>query len=212
MRPIDNWNTVQTQNYGGGFPTLPAGWYSAIILKAQEDKTSGGTPTFDFYVDITGGEYTGYYKKDFATQTPAPGREKKWRGMLRCFTTEKGLPFFKGAITAIEDSNKDYKWDWNEAGLKGKIVGLGVRGEEYEANDGTVKITNRPFAFCDVKKVIEGNMEPPKVKALRVARSSAGTSSGNGSMIPGLNANHYQATAQTAPKFEELDPEEELPF
>ena len=38
---------------------------------------------------------------------------------------------FGNAIWAIEQSNPGYHWDWNEQGLKGKAVGINVRGGTY---------------------------------------------------------------------------------
>lgn len=204
MKPIQNWGNVQTQSYGES-RSVPAGWYQAMVMGGSEGTTPNGTPCFDFLVDIVEGEYKGHYRRDYNAQTPADG-VKKWRGIVKCFLTEKGLPFFKGAITAVEESNPGYKWDWNEAGLKGKLIGLGIRGEEYEATDGTIKTSNRPFAFCDIKKVIAGEMTVPKVKELRTGAS--GASSGASSVIPGI----YAANEKTAPKFEALDDDEPLPF
>ena len=51
------------------------------------------------------------------------------------------MPFFKGLIENIENSNTGYRWDWNEAGLKGKRFG-GVFGrEEFRGDNGTAWVT-----------------------------------------------------------------------
>lgn len=40
-----------------------------------------------------------------------------------------GLPFFKGVLTSLEESNPGFRWNWDESTLVGKKVG-GVFGRE----------------------------------------------------------------------------------
>ena len=44
--------------------------------------------------------------------------------------------FFKGFITAVEESNPTFKWDWNEQKLKGQRIGVVLREEEYIPQQG----------------------------------------------------------------------------
>ena len=78
--------------------------------------------------EIATGEFAGFYRRNFDAQTQ---EDKKWKGIMRLYVpkedgTDKDewtKKTFKRATQAIEDSNPGYQWDWNEKGLKGKIVG-----------------------------------------------------------------------------------------
>lgn len=192
----------------GEFKTIAPGWYPAVICKVAEGATQNGTEFIEFWIDIIDGEYTRYYEKDYKAQTG----DRKWRGTLRFFTSERALPMLKAGITAIEESNTGYKFDWNEATVKGKKVGVGIRREQYEATDGQLKFTNRPFMFRDIKKVITGELEVPKDKLLKQAAGKILDSyAPKGNTPPG-----YQTPAPTAapsyPALTELGDDEELPF
>lgn len=198
----------------GTFRAIPPGWYPAVILQAAEGETPNGSPYVEFSVDIIDGEYVRYYEKDYKSQKPMDG-VKKWRGTVRFFTTEKAVGMFKGAIKAVEESNAGYTWDWNEATLKGKKVGLGIHREEYEANDGSIKTNTRPYAFCPIQKVIAGEMPEPKDKPLDTSRRSGG----QGYASPNLTPPGYQSpightpnAAPNANNWEPIEDGEELPF
>lgn len=187
---------------------IEPGWYPATILKVAEGSTSNGSEFLEFSIDIIDGPFARYYEKDYKTQMPAYG-EKKWRGVVRYFMTEKSLGMLKGGITAIEESNTGYRFDWNEATVKGKKVGVGIRREQYEASDGQLKFTTRPFAFIDIKKVLAGDMEPPKDRLLNNNAPAPSRPAGNtppGYQTPG------PTSAPSYPPLTELGPEDELPF
>lgn len=73
-------------------------------------------------------------------------------------------PYFKGFITAVEESNPGYKWNWDEKTLKGKKIGIVFRMEEYSYNgyDGEAA---RPFYACAYDDA--PNMPIPKPKKLQ---------------------------------------------
>lgn len=80
-----------------------------------------------------------------------------------------GSLFLKGMITAIENSNSGFKFNWddpqNEKLLAGKLVGV-VFGEEEYMHDQEVKTAVKPFWMCSVDKIREG-VEIPKKKTLK---------------------------------------------
>lgn len=203
----------------GTFRAIPPGWYCAVILNAAEGETPNGSPYIEFAVDILDGEYKGYYKSDFVNQRPADG-VKKWRGNVRYFTTEKAVGMLKGAIKAIEESNPGYAFDWDERSLKGKKVGLGIHREEYQAADCSIKTATKPYAFCAIQKVLSGEMPEPKDKPLNTNKGGSGGGQGYtspdmtppGYKTPGPSSGAYAATAETAPRYEKLGDDEELPF
>lgn len=201
----------------GEFQTIQPGWYTATIMTVKEGTTQSGSQFLEFYFDINNGEYARYYDKEYKSQRPANG-EKRWRGTVRYFLSEKALPMLKGGITSIEESNPGFKWDWDEKSIKGKLVGVGIRREQYEATDGMLKFATRPYAFCPVQKVISCEMSDPKDKLLNNSgsqRSARGYTSPN-LTPPGYQAgatyNPYAVTAETAPKFEDIGDDEDLPF
>jgi len=180
---------------------IQPGHYPAVICKVGEGTTYSGTAYIEFFVDIIDGEYARYYENDYKNQTG----EKKWRGTVRYFTTEKSLPILKGAIETIEESNPGFKWDWDENKVKGKKIGVSIRREQYEGTDGTLKFATRPFALCSLKKALSGS-EPPKDKLLpqnKIAPASP---------YAPPSATSYPASAPSFPPLTELDNDEPLPF
>lgn len=109
--------------------------------------------------DIAEGEFKGYYKELFDSKN-------FWGGKFIRSYKEKALPFFKGFITSVENSNNGYKFDNNESKLVGKFVGLVIGEEEYNKNDGTVG--NRLYVdkVRSVEEIKKGSFEIPNLKKL----------------------------------------------
>lgn len=213
IRRPEGYDTVSAMRAGES-SAIPAGWYKATILKAEGGETQSGAAYVDFFVDIIDGQYARYYEKDYKNQSPNVNGEKKWRGVYRQFTEGKSTPFFKGAITAIEDSNDGFHFDFDETKLKGKLIGLGIRREEFESADGA-RWTSKPYAFCDIKKVIAGEMPVPKDKPLNTTSVRTQSYAPPSYIPPGYTtpaASSTQTAAPAYPKLEELGDDEDLPF
>lgn len=192
----------------GEFKRIEPGNYAAVICKVAEGATYSGAEYIEFWIDIIDGEFARYYEKDYKNQQG----EKKWRGTLRFFTSEKALPMLKAGITAIEESNPGFTFDWDETKVKGKKVGVSIRREQYEAADGELKFTTRPFMFRDIKKVITGELEVPKDKLLKQAAGKILDSyAPKGNTPPGYQT-PGPSSAPAYPPLTELGSEEELPF
>lgn len=86
---------------------------------------------------------------------------------------ESSLPFFKGFVTALEESNKNYKWDNDESKFVGKLIGFVIAEEEYEGKDrnGVPKVKVRTYVAerRSVNAIREGDFEVPEFKKLSVA-------------------------------------------
>lgn len=200
------YNNTEVRGNNSGFPQMEPGWYPCVILKAEATQTPWGVDSVTFSFDIIDGAFVRFYEKDYKAQTTEP---KRWRGTLEQAIDDKGLPYFKGLITAIEESNPGFKFDLDETKLKGLKVGIGFRKEWYEKN-GEDKYVVKAFAFRDIQKVISGELETPKDKP---KRGTTGGVQGYTSPVPVPPAvNAYNATAAMAPKFEALTDDEELPF
>ena len=161
-----------TQAFTGDFETLPGGGHICFIRQAKLDKTSTDKDVLILLFDIFEGEHKDFYKRDFERRKESKP-DAKWQGTYRQLTDGKSLPYFKGMITAIENSNSGYKWNWDEATLKGKVFG-GVFGqEEYKGNDGKVHMSTKCRWVRSVEQIRKGT-EVPEIKRLAGGNTSAG--------------------------------------
>ena len=201
LRKINGWENIEGQRYGE-FQSLEPGWHPCVILSVAEEMSNSGRQGVKFSFDIAGGKFEKYFSKQYKADASKPDR--KWRGTYWQMTEDKGVPFFKGIITAIEESNPGYRFDWDETRMKGLKVGIGFRREQYEATDGQLKFAVKPFAFCDMKKVISGELPPPKDKLLNIPSSRPAYDPAGVYMA--------QAAAPSYPPLETMSSEDELPF
>lgn len=141
MKPI---NGFKSEAPSAGFPMLPKGLYIGQIKAVKIDGTEPDQRLI-LRIDITEGDHIGYYTMRYNSEQAAGGRfEVRYKGDYALQIPNEGNPkrqhfdwdlrSFNMAIWAIEDSNPGYHWDWNEAGLKGKAVGINVRQGSYNGN------------------------------------------------------------------------------
>ena len=180
MRPFNNYDTTQTISARA---QLPVGAYICQILKAEEkvySSSKGEWHKLEVSFDICEGEHKDFYANDYRSQS---GEDKKWKGVLRMnIPSDDGSEAdnwakrsFKTNILAIEESNNGYHWDWNEAQLKGKTVGIVFRSEEWEYN-GKRGWRTAPFKMVPAADVKSGNIKIPDPKPLNgKAASQAST-------------------------------------
>ena len=180
MRPFNNYDTTQTISARA---QLPVGAYICQIFKAEEkvySSSKGEWHKLEVSFDISEGEHKDFYANDYRAQS---GEDKKWKGVLRMnIPTDDGSEAdgwtkrsFKTNILAIEESNNGYHWDWNEAQLKGKTVGIVFRSEEWEYN-GKRGWRTAPFKMVPAADVKSGNIKIPDPKPLNgKAASQAST-------------------------------------
>jgi len=169
MRKYENYDKVEA--YTGDYEVLEPGGYVCRILKVQaEDKDYGTLLRIAF--DIAEGEREGYYKRQYERKKQG-NPEAKWPGMYYQTVKQDSLQYFKGFITAIENSNPSYKWNWDEKTLVGKLFG-GVFGEEeYEASDGSIKVAVKCRFVRSIDKVRAG-VEIPPIKKLNNTSAGSG--------------------------------------
>ena len=148
---------------------LPAGGYVAKILNAKVEEHSWGEVLVISF-DIADGEYKDFFSKQYKENTR---EDKKWKGNFRLTVPQESNQYFDSkkrtfgnAIWAIEESNPGYHWDWNEAALKGKVVGVLFRNYEYDV-DGRQGWSTECCTFVSVEDVRTGNFKQPKDKPLR---------------------------------------------
>ena len=148
---------------------LPAGGYVAKILNAKVEEYSWGEVLVISF-DVAEGEYKDFFSKQYKENTR---EDKKWKGNFRLTVPNEGNQYFDSqkrtfgnAIWAIEESNSGYHWDWNEAALKGKMVGVLFRNFEYDV-DGNQGWSTECCTFVSVEDVRTGNFKQPKDKPLK---------------------------------------------
>lgn len=159
----------EAKKSAGARELLPAGGYVAKILNAEEVSYDWGNVLLISF-DILEGQYKDFFATDYRNQDR---EDKKWRGTYRLSEpkddgSEKDgwtKRTFGNSIWSVEASNPGYHWDWNEAGLAGKVVGMLTRWEEWAYN-GKTGWTARPFKFTDIANVRDGNVKLPKDKPL----------------------------------------------
>ena len=121
--------------------------------------------------DIAEGQYKDFFTNDYRGQQ---GEDKRWRGTYRLtIPTDDGSErdgwnkrTFNNFIWCVEDANPGYQWDWNEAGLKGKTIGILFRNEEWEFN-GNTGWSTKACAVTAVGDIRDGKLKMPKDKPLK---------------------------------------------
>jgi hypothetical protein len=99
-----------------------------------------------------------------------------WAGAYVKSYKDSALPMFKRFCTAVSRSNGKYVFDGgtvnsDEKTLKGKKIGLILGEEEYEGNDGTIKIRLYVVREFSIDKI--GEQKVPELKKLKVDTTSA---------------------------------------
>lgn len=162
MKQIKDFDNVQAAN---GFERPEAGGYVCIIRHVEDH------PDKEFIhleVDIAEGKFKGY-----AAETA----ERAGFWPLRCnrFYGGKSVGYFKAFIEAVEATNKNYRWDWNEQSLVNKGVGIVFREEEYVARDGSIRKSIAPYEFKTAAQIRDGDFTVPAPKPVNPAAAAPAT-------------------------------------
>lgn len=128
--------------------------------------------------------------------------ERRWKGIFRLREPDESrkgsdqynwqMRDISNFIGCIEESNAGYHWDWNEASLKGKLIGIRVREYEWETDNGA-GISTEVGNFCTVEDARSGKLKNMPMRKLK---------------------NRSQATApvQASSGFTPVDVTDEIPF
>lgn len=153
---IKKYNDFEAKITSGGSEKLPVGGYICKILNPEVVTYSWGS-VLVLNIDVMGGEYKDFYANQYKANT---NEDKKWKGTLRInLPKDDGSEkdgwtknSFSNAIGCIEEANPGYHWNWDETSLKGKLIGVAVREEEWE-KDGKSGWTNRPWRAIPVAAI-----------------------------------------------------------
>jgi hypothetical protein len=172
---------------GGGEKT-PPGPYIMKILRATEVISSTKRPMMVLLLDIHTGPHSGKFKKLFEFLKER-NPDAKWPCVYRRCMDGDQVPFFKGDIKSVEESNQGFTFNFDEKTLTGKVVGC-MLGEKEINDEG--KTILEPRFLCSTKTATEGQLKAPKTKAFE----------GYTKREPGEEPHGHQS----------LEPEEDLPF
>ena len=155
---------------------LPVGGYILKILDVKYQANDWGDVILLSF-DIEDGEYKGFFKENYNQQT---GEDKKWKGTYRLRVPkddgseqdEWTMRRFKTVITAFEDSNSGFHWNWDEQTLKGKTIGALFNNKEYEFNGRHGFFTNC-HSLVSAEKIRSGKFTVPEDTLLKSGGNAA---------------------------------------
>ena len=177
MKEISNYADVP-ENQGGEYEKPIGGFICKITsIENKQDKEY-------LYVefDIAAGKFKGYFADTYQ-------RVGFWAGKFIRSYKDTAAGFFKGFISAIEQSNKGYKWAWDEQTLVNKMIGLVLAEEEYMGNAGEVKTRLYVAQNRSVEAIRAGDFKVPALKKYK-----------------------GDATAAVSSRFEDVPDTGEVPF
>jgi len=163
---LKDWEEVDAIEMGDR-EVLALGGHEVIITDAcLYTSTQTNNTSLKICVDIDGNDkQKGFFQKQYDNITLS---EKKWpTGATRYLSLKKeNLGYTKGFITALEKSNKGFKFDtskgWNQIF---KLKCAGVFGlEEYVDNEGKTRVATKLVQFRSLDKLKD--IQIPKVKLL----------------------------------------------
>lgn len=144
---------------------LPKGGYVLRIMNAEEKENQNGKYIM-ISCDIEEGEYKGFFMDDYKGQDR---EDKKWHcnfllnepkddGSEKDGWTKRR---FKTVTEALEESNPNYHWDWDETKWKNKLIGGLFNIREYETNNGQIRQATNLKQLCSVEKIRSGSFKLP---------------------------------------------------
>lgn len=161
----------------GDVNILPKGGYVMKILGVSVKQNRVGQ-YLELACDVVEGEYKDFFMEDYRNQSDP----KKWHcnafvnvprddGSEKDGWTKRSFATF---IDALESSNPNYKFDWDETKLKGLTVGGLFVNREYENQNGEIRQGTTLKSWTSVEKIRAGKYKLPKDQLLERSTSSSG--------------------------------------
>lgn len=167
MKP--SYSGFKTEERKGFLDVPPVGCYEAEILNVrvvQADGDKRQRDALEMFIDITEGEFKGRYMELWNNQKERFGDNVSYKGIFRLNLPQDGdepwrMKVFQENMWCLEQSNKDYAWDWDEKKLKGLKIGINVRKRLYTYN-GKDRETTEICQFETIEDVRTGKCKPRK--------------------------------------------------
>lgn len=142
------------------YEALPKNAYIIRLLSVKEEANKDNTGTYlKIAFDIAEGEFAGFYKKAFENDSR---EDKKWNNDAVLYISvpkdnseQWMVDNFNKFMTAVEDSNEGYHWNWDENTLKDKLVGAKFCIEQSEY-DGRIYDHTKAKWFIAAQKIRDG--------------------------------------------------------
>ena len=163
------------------YDALPVGFYVGKVLGAKVETIQtkdGGFDRLALQIDVAEGEHADHYRKQYEAQSGG-SYPAKFKGIVRFTIPVKGSQYEAGqkralenVAWALEQSNRNYHWDWDESKLKGLSVGFTVREFDWcmERNGSLTYGTSTEIGRLDsVEDVKAGKLKLMKKRELRAA-------------------------------------------
>ena len=166
LNKAKNYDEIQLNE---DFTPLELGGHKGIIKNVEEYiSTISGNTSLKVEVDTDKTDkqpnyYQEQYDKDDRDNKKWPTGATKYVSLKE---DENCLKMLKGFITAVENSNANFKYDWSKDTnqLIGKKVGLVFGWEEYKNDKDEIKLATKLTQFRSLDKI--DNVKIPKVKLL----------------------------------------------
>lgn len=192
---------------------ITPGGHKCAIMSVTEEVSSKGNEYIKVFIDTTKDDTVpNYYGKRYKEDTRP---DKKWSGVMCVFTLgQDGYtnPQFKAFCTSVERSNPGFKISWGDgfcASLRGKLIGIVFREEEYQKSDNTIGTSVKPAWACEYAKTAE-----QKVPATKKMKQPVHGGYGFAPSISNTpeNPNPFGFAGNNAPKMVEIKGDDDLPF
>lgn len=161
MQKPNAYDSVSAKQFSGSPNPVAPGAYVLGIVKAEITTSSNKNEMLVLSLDIAKGEYHGRFR-ELSDNVQKDCLLKHYR----LTDSETSLPYFKGDIKAIEESNQGFVFNFDEKTLRGKLVGGMLAEEEYEKKDGTIGTSLKVAFLCSVATAESGKLQIPKKKEI----------------------------------------------
>jgi hypothetical protein len=155
----------EAPSYTGEYEQPTLGGHVCVIKGARTERDAKGIERliiqFDFAQED---QQAGFFMRQYERMKQLNPSTAKWPngGVYRQGTEGKSVPYFKGLITVIENSNEGFQWGWDEQALKGQLFG-GVFGrEEFYGQDGRVHWAVKCVRVCSLDRLQNAEIPPDK--------------------------------------------------
>lgn len=129
MKKFGGYEEAKKEASYQGTQKIPTGAYVCKISNVRYEENSEWGDRIIVAFDVAEGEYKGFFKKQYEANT---SEDKKWKGTARVRVpsddgseqdgwTKKA---FARWTNALEQSNTNYTWNWDETKWKNKLIGI----------------------------------------------------------------------------------------
>ena len=155
MQKINDWENVEAAK---DFESLPIGAYAFKIVSVEDKTSQNGSQFLEIKCDVAEGEFKGI----------ASGNEKALRRMRAFYNSPKTNGLFKRFTDAIESCNRNFKWNWEEQKLVGKVFYAVLVGHEYVNQNGKVALATEInyVSTMNKEKFDKGDYKVPEIEKL----------------------------------------------